>query len=83
MTVTRRDKITDSKCQESVHLTGITRIQLLLHNCIVLYIQESEGEVLQQQRKVPSIQSKPQLETIDNVRIERAGKSNNKNEKRT
>ena len=73
MTVTRRDKITDSKCQESVHLSEITRIQLLLHNCIVLYIQESEGEVLQQQGKVPSIQSKPQLETVDNVRIERAG----------
>ena len=73
MTVTRRDNIMDSKCQESVHLSEITRNQLLFHNRIVLYILESEGEVLQLQRKVPSIQSNPQLETVDNVRIERAG----------
>ena len=73
MTVTRRDKITDSKCQESVHLSEITRIQLLYHNRIVLNIRESEGEVLQLQRKVPSNQSNPLLETVDNVRIERGG----------
>lgn len=63
----------DSKCQESVYLSEITRIQLLFHNRIVLYIRESEGEVLQLQRKVPSIQSNPPLETVDNVRIERGG----------
>ena len=63
----------DSKCQESVYLSEITRIQLLFHNRIVLYIRESEGEVLQLQRKVPSIQSNPLLETVDNVPIERGG----------
>lgn len=63
----------DSKCQESVHLSEITRIQLLFNNRIVLHIRESEGEVLQLQRKVPSIQSNPLLETVDNVRTERGG----------
>ena len=63
----------DSKGQESVHLSERTRIQLLFHNRIVLYIRESEGEVLQLQRKEPSIQSNPLLETVDNVRIERGG----------
>lgn len=65
----------NSKCQEIVHLSEITRIQLLFHNRIVLYIQESEGKVLQLQRKEPRIQSNPQLETVDNVRIEQAGGS--------
>lgn len=63
----------DSKCQESVQWSEITRIQLLFRNRIVLYIRESEGEVLQLQRKVPSIQSNPLLETVDNVRIEQGG----------
>ena len=49
----------DSKCQESVYLSEITRIQLLFHNRIVLYIRESEGEVLQLQRKVRAFSPTP------------------------